>query len=225
MEELHFMSKEKKDDRLNYEDVSVFMNIRDGIDIFLGGDENFPGLMDRLFETYKKGSKHHDGDKKSETFGQLDPEYEKEVKELASEVIEKIDEYEKNRAKDEAHPHAEALREGIADQIRIEAESVRDGLHLMSDDKTREKACRQDGDDQEAHRRDSAALQTQRGAGRKAAGTQHSLCRKDGAKRRTAPIRKAAGTHDAKARLAEAEAAERRNEGYARKKDGQKGWL
>lgn len=134
------MSKEKKDDRLNYEDVSVFMNIRDGIDIFLGGDENFPGLMDRLFETYKKGSKHHDGDKKSETFGQLDPEYEKEVKELASEVIEKIDEYEKNRAKDEAHPHAEALREGIADQIRIEAESVRDGLHLMSDDKTREKA-------------------------------------------------------------------------------------
>ena len=134
------MSKEKKNDRLNYEDVSVFMNIRDGIDIFLGGDENFPGLMDRLFETYKKGSKHHDGDKKSETFGQLDPEYEKEVKELASEVIEKIDEYEKNRVKDEAHPHAEALREGIADQIRIEAESVRDGLHLMSDDKTREKA-------------------------------------------------------------------------------------
>jgi hypothetical protein len=134
------MSKEKNEDRLNYEDVSVFMNIRDGIDIFLGGDENFPGLMDRLFETYKKGSKHHDGDKKSETFGQLDPEYEKEVKELASEVIEKIDEYEKNRVKDEVHPHAEALREGIADQIRIEAESVRDGLHLMSDDKTREKA-------------------------------------------------------------------------------------
>ena len=134
------MRKEKKDDRLNYEDVSVFMNIRDGIDIFLGGDENLPGLMDRLFETYKKGSKHHDGDKKSETFGQLDPEYEKEVKELASEVIEKIDEYEKNRVKDEAHPHAEALREGIADQIRIEAESMRDGLHLMSDDKTREKA-------------------------------------------------------------------------------------
>ena len=134
------MSKEKKDDRLNYDDVSVFMNIREGLDIFLGGDENFPGLMDRLFETYKKGSKHHDGDRKSETFGQLDPEYEKEVKELASEVIEKIDEYGKNRAKDEAHPHAEALREGIADQIRIEAESVRDGLHLMSDDKTREKA-------------------------------------------------------------------------------------
>lgn len=134
------MSKEKNEDRLNYEDVSVFMNIRDGIDIFLGGDENFPGLMDRLFETYKKGSKHHDGDKKSETFGQLDPEYEKEVKELASGVIEKIDEYEKKRVKDEAHPHAEALREGIADQIRIEAESVRDGLHLMSDDKTHEKA-------------------------------------------------------------------------------------
>ena len=134
------MSKEKKDDRLNYDDVSVFMNIREGLDIFLGGDENFPGLMDRLFETYKKASKHHDGDRKSETFGQLDPEYEKEVKELASEVIEKIDEYEKNRVKDEAHPHAEALREGIADQIRIEAESMRDGLHLMSDDKTREKA-------------------------------------------------------------------------------------
>ena len=60
------MSKEKKDDRLNYEDVSVFMNIRDGIDIFLGGDENLPGLMADMEELGMELVTIHDRPMKTE---------------------------------------------------------------------------------------------------------------------------------------------------------------
>ena len=120
--------------RLTNADMNAFMIIQDGIRN-LGGEENFPGMIDKVMQTFVMGSYNYDKENDSPTKGQLNEDYDKEVKSLASEIVDKIDAYEESRQKDPAHPLGEALRSGFADSMKVEAESARDGIHVVGDPK------------------------------------------------------------------------------------------
>ncbi len=111
------------------DDLEEIMNIQNTASLFMGNTDESINIQGKLLETFSKaaGNTHmEDGPKR----GYLVDSYDKEVKDLAKEVIGKFDEYKNRESRDIAHPGVEAFKDILAEYAKFEAEMLRDGIHI-----------------------------------------------------------------------------------------------
>ena len=112
-------------------DINAFMQINDIMTSYLGGEDNFPGMQEKLLTSVGSVGRNITdkivGAKKDK---ELNPGFDKDCKQLAGEVSDAITKNENERIKDKDHPAVERLRSGFAETAKIMADSMREGVHI-----------------------------------------------------------------------------------------------
>ena len=120
--------------RLNTNASNAFMQINDVMGSCIGlwekgseGEEAFLNdTVARMPANVVRGSRDAYGQEKL-TFA-----FDQECKRKASELRKQMDEFESNRAADEAHPHVQAFKEGLADMVRVQTDALQSGIDLIA---------------------------------------------------------------------------------------------
>ena len=120
--------------RLNTNASNAFMQINDVMGPCIGlwerGSEEDQAFLNdtvaRMPANADRGSRDAYGKEKL-TFA-----FDQECKRKASELRKQLDEFESNRAADEAHPHVQAFKEGLADMVRVQTDALQSGIDLIA---------------------------------------------------------------------------------------------
>ena len=120
--------------RLNTNASNAFMQINDVMGPCIGlwerGSEEDQAFLNdtvaRMPANVVRGSRDAYGQEKL-TFA-----FDQECKRKASELRKQMDEFESNRAADEAHPHVQAFKEGLADMVRVQTDALQSGIDLIA---------------------------------------------------------------------------------------------
>lgn len=120
--------------RLNTNASNAFMQINDVMGSCIGlwekgseGEEAFLNdTVARMPANVDRGSRDAYGKEKL-TFA-----FDQECKRKASELRKQMDEFESNHAADEAHPHVQAFKEGLADMVRVQTDALQSGIDLIA---------------------------------------------------------------------------------------------
>ena len=126
--------------RLNTNASNAFMQINDVMGPCIGlwerGSEVDQAFLNdtvaRMPANADRGSRDAYGKEKL-TFA-----FDQECKRKASELRKQLDEFESNRAADEAHPHVQAFKEGLADMVRVQTDALQSGIDLIAAEGPRE---------------------------------------------------------------------------------------
>ena len=126
--------------RLNTNASNAFMQINDVMGPCIGlwerGSEEDQAFLNdtvaRMPANADRGSRDAYGKEKL-TFA-----FDQECKRKASELRKQMDEFESNRAVDEAHPHVQAFKEGLADMVRVQTDALQSGIDLIAAEGPRE---------------------------------------------------------------------------------------